>query len=381
MVSSFLQLLAEGKIYIFLYLLLYLFATLENCKEVFRYRYCLSLISALLLVLFTGLRWETGTDWEPYKELFDTLKLDWTFLLNVYSFDLGYVLFNALIRLFTDSYTVFLLIDSLVAVGIVFWFVSKYSKYPNLSFFVFYNAYFVAQFMGSNRRIVSLGLMLFYFSAIFLKNKRRQLATLLTAFLFHRSALIGIASYLIPQVRLSPTKVFLVLSISLVIGATQAPFKLIGIIANSLTAFQGNPLIEKMLYYSDFNDEQIPENVNPVVQMGLSTVKRLCFLLFYLWLITKKRGTLDPLTDFFFNIYIAGFAFYLLLNGASTFQMLTTYFTFVEVALIGRMWVYTNKKERFSFLCFLLLYGLFQLTSSVNAYPDLYMPYKFAFYK
>src|SRR5688572_25618549 len=99
------RLFSDGYIYLFTYLWLYIIAVLEASNELNRYKIVFATFTFVYLTLFTGLRWETGTDWDSYKELFDTIEFNWTFLLNVYAFDLGYVLFNALVRTFTDNYT------------------------------------------------------------------------------------------------------------------------------------------------------------------------------------------------------------------------------------------------------------------------------------
>lgn len=376
MINLISSLFSEGKIYLFFYLLFFFFAVLEITRDLKEYKICLAFISFILLAFFTGLRWETGTDWFSYKELFDTLELNWTFLLNVYSFDLGYVILNAIVRFFTIDYTIFLIIDSFIAVGIVYWFVKKYSPNPNISFFVFYNAFFVAQFMGSNRRIISLGAALFVFYFVYEVNRKKYAYWQTLAFLFHRSSILLLFTWLIPRNRLKSKQIYIILIICLIVGILQIPFKAVGFIGELFSAFSSNPIIEKMLYYSENSEGVISENVNPVILMTLSVIKRSVFISFYLYVIKKNKGVLDSLTDYFFNVYIIGFAIYLLFNGSPIFQMLSTYFTFIEIVLIGRFWSYTTVKTKLFFLGVLLFYGFFQLLSSLNAYPELYIPYK-----
>lgn len=67
---------------------------------------------------------------------------------------------------------------------------------------------------------------------------------------------------------------------------------------------------------------------------------------------------------------------YLLFNGSPIFQMISTYYTFIEIVLIGRIWNYTRLQAKFIFLVVLFFYGFFQLLSSLNAYSELYIPYK-----
>jgi hypothetical protein len=374
------KLFTEGLIYVLLYLWLFSVAVLESCKEFTRYKLLFSFSTCFLLFLFTGLRWETGTDWIPYKTLFDTIELNWSFLINVYAFDFGYVLLNAFVRLFSSSYVVFLLIDSFIALGLISWFLAKHSPFPNLSLFVFYNAYFVSQFMGSNRRMIALGAVLFAFYFVFSRKRGKYISWQSIGFLFHRTSFMVAVSWLIPLKRFSSFQLCFLLIGALIIGIPQIPFKVLGLLGEGLSFFisTSNPLIEKLLFYSnsEHNLEAVSENVNPAVLMTLSVIKRSIFLAYYLYVVRLNKGVLDPLTDYFFNLYIIGFTIYMLLNGSPIFQMISTYFTFIEIALIGRFWIYTNKNLKMVFLCVLFIYGFFQLLSALTAYPELYMPYK-----
>lgn len=368
------ELFSNGLIYISISLYLFLLVILENHLSFSKYRYFTSTISFVILILFTGLRWETGTDWDTYKALFDSIEFNWTFLLNVYSFDIGYVFFNAIVKLITDNYTIFLLIDSVLALSSLMLFVKKYSPYPNLSIFVFYNAFFVAQFMGSNRRIIALVVVLYAFVAV-LEKKRKSIITYSTfSFLFHRSSLVSLIALYIPSKRITFTNTVAILILGLILGIPHFPAIIVGNIGKLFLTILSNPIFEKIAFYAD--NSATSENVDPVLMTLLSFVKRSIFLIFYFIIIFKNRGILDSLTDFLFNIYIFGFFLYITLNGSTIYQMLSTYFTFVEIVLIGRMWSYAKGDIKVVFLSFLFFYGFIQLLSSLNAYPELYMPYK-----
>jgi hypothetical protein len=379
MVNLIIKLFTDGFVYLAIFLVLFLFSVLESISDFTQYKRIFSFFSFFFLTLFTGFRWETGTDWDSYKRLFDSIEFNWTFLFNVYSFDIGYVFFNAIVRLITNDYTFFLVIDSFIAMSILFVFICKYSTYPNLSIFLFYNSFFIAQFMGSNRRMIALSAVLFVFSNIFLLNRRRFFLWQMLAFAFHRTSLMAFLTWLIPKKRFSLKSTILILVSSLAFGISQLPFKIIEVLGDLLSAFVNNPIVEKMKFYSEINLAVVSENVNPAIQTSLSIIKRSIFLLFYLIVVKKNKGILDPLTDFFFNIYVVGFATYMLLNGSPIFQILTTYFTFIEVILIGRMWAYALINYRLSFLPILFVYGFFQVLSALNSYPELYMPYRIFF--
>lgn len=376
MVDVIQKLFGEGFIYLFVFLILFLLTVIESVKEFNKYRYVTATVSIIFLVFFTGFRWETGTDWASYHELFQNVDVSFgdLFLLQLYSFDFGYVTLNILVKYFTDSYTVLLLLDSFIALGIVYFFIKKYSPNPNISLFVFYNAFFVAQFMGSNRRIIALGLALFAIASVIKKANFWFFQG--TAFFFHKSSIVAIIAKLLPEERFSSKKILAILCISLLIGILQIPFKMLELISGALSSFSGFSVIDKLSTYTLESENVVLGNRDPVVMMFLSIIKRCVFLVFYLIIIYKKKGKLDLISDYFLNIYIVGFSLYLLLNGSEVIQVSSSYFTFIEIVVIGRFWNYADKKDKLVFLPVLFFYGFFQLVSSLTAFPELYIPYK-----
>ena len=161
----------EGYIYLILFFYLWCNVILESSIQTSQYKNYFFIISSTILALFIGVRWETGTDWTPYKDLFDTLQLDWSFLFNIYHFDIGYVLFNAFIKLFTENYTIFLICNSSITIFLLSKLIIKISPYPNLSLLFFYTNFMIAQFMGSNRRMMAMVFILWFFYYIYTKKK------------------------------------------------------------------------------------------------------------------------------------------------------------------------------------------------------------------
>ena len=346
---------------------------LESSMQTKKYKKIIFYFSSLILACFIGFRWETGTDWEPYKKLFDSLQLDWTFLFNVYHFDIGYVLFNAIVRLFTDNYTLFLIFNS----GVTIYFLSKLilisSPFPNLSLLFFYTNFMIAQFMGSNRRMMAMVFCLWLFYYVYQNRNKMSYFCLFSSFIFHRSSIIGLLTYIIPTQLISIKNTFLLLLGAFLIGLLQLPAKIIELIGITLSAFISNPLVEKMVFYSENNEEHLVSGTGSLlISTILAVVKRSVFLIMYIYIIKKNK--IDNLTAYLYNIYIIGFVGYLFFIG-SFFQMLSAYFAFIEIILISRMYSYTNGKFKIVFCFILFFYGLFQMMNALNIYPELYMPY------
>ena len=365
--------LTEGNIYLIIFIYLWITVILESSIQFSKHKFFFLVSSSILLTLFIGCRWETGTDWTPYKELFDYLQLDWSFLLNVYHFDIGYVFFNAIVRFFTDNYTIFLLINSGVTIYFLSTFIYKTSPYPNLSILFFYTNFMLSQFMGSNRRMMAIVFVLWSFYYMYKNIRNRSILNLGLAFSFHRSSIANFIVYFIPLKAFNVKKTLIILLTSCLIGLLQIPAKLVESCGIILSSFINNPIVEKMVFYSENNDDHLVYGTGSlIISTLLAIIKRSILLTFYIYIL-KKHQT-DRLTEFFYNIYIIGFAGYLFFIG-SFFQMLTTYLAFIEVALIGRIYSYTDGRTKILFCSIFTLYGIFQIINALNIYPELYIPY------
>lgn len=109
-------------IYVIIYVGLLLFAVSDICPRVGKQdKIFILCFLVLVLTLFRGLRWQTGTDWDQFYYCFQNA--NWG---NITSYDRyddgseymesGYMLLNCIIKLFGD-YTLFLLLTNLFLVG------------------------------------------------------------------------------------------------------------------------------------------------------------------------------------------------------------------------------------------------------------------------
>jgi len=330
-------------------------------------------LSLIGLTLMLALRWETGTDWDPYLELFRTLQLDTSSLLAVYSFDIGYVFENALVRLVTDNYTIFLLFNSIIAMALVYTFIRRYSPFPNTSVFIFYNSYFVAHYMGSNRRVIAIGFMLLLFAQLQRTSLARFAALQSLAVAFHRSSIVGILSRFIPDKPLSRRTIITLFVICGIFGALQLPVGIVEALGHLLSQFSKLEIIDKMIFYGENSAEHVSENVNIFAQTVLAVAKRALFLGLFFNVLPRLKDNL--VFTRLLNVYIVGIAIYVFFIGSPIFQVLSTYFCASEIALTAIATANLPRMHRINVCCFLFPYGILQLSSAINPYPDLYLPY------
>ena len=365
-------------IYVLLFVYLYLSCWIESAYKLNPASKILFYISIVAFIALIGLRWETGTDWNSYYLFFDSLTLDWSIIFGVMHFDLGYVIINAIVKFFTKDYTLFLISNSIIAIIPLAVLIRKTSPFPNLSLFIFYTNYLFSQYMGSNRRMIAMSLVLWSVYYVAVHKKTKAIVTLIASFLFHRSSIFNACLFAINQRMYSAKRIVLLISVSVFIGILQIPMLIMNFIA-SHAGILGGPMMASMKEYSENGaDHLVYGTGNAFLSISLALIKRLIFICIYLYV--SQKIIIDKLTAFVFNVYIWSIVIYIAFIG-SFFQMISTYWALVEILLVARFYRYMKPQGKIAFLSFIGLFGLFQLNNALNIYPDLHIPYQTVFSK
>jgi hypothetical protein len=155
------------------------------------------LLFFLFLWLLLSLRsYDVGADITTYKYFFDSIRAtSWSYLPRSFSVEIGYVLFNKLIGILTDNFSVFLSIISFIIIRPVYLLYKEESEDPLLSIALFINMpVFVMMFSGLRQAVaISISIIAFNFA----KKKKLLIFILviLIAVSFHKSALIALLLY------------------------------------------------------------------------------------------------------------------------------------------------------------------------------------------
>jgi hypothetical protein len=318
----------------------------------------------LLLIAFSGLRWTTGTDWENYIEYFNTQD-------NYRYFEQGYVLVTGLVKLFTNSYTAFLIIDAALALIPVWYVLKRHDDCHPLSVALFFSYYFTLNYLGSNRRIISIGICLL--ALLFLKRKKLIPFVLLCilAFFFHRSALIFLFAWPVYHAKPAGRKYVLLIFAAIVIQVANPLSHIESLLGSTHSDLV---LIERVLDYSE-NDSLNP-NINYGLQDTLAIVKRCVFLIVIYWGWSKQSEAVKKAYSGYLNLYVFSVFLYLLFTGSGEiFKTVTIYFGIVEILLLP-IALLSFKQYRPVVYCLLFAILFAQQYSALNSYWDLYMPYR-----
>lgn len=353
-------------IYIFTLVVLLIFSFLElrtNLLDI--QQKAMAVFVFCLFVFQVGLRWQTGTDWEPYLEHFNVVNSISEVYYSSYGFERGYTLFVFITKLFWNNYSVFLFAHALIYYFLIFSAFKKLTPYFFISLFVFYAT--TMGVMGSNRQLIALGICLFSLRYLFNKSTLKFFLLIGLAFLFHRSAILFIVYYFL-NIDIKKSWLFSILIISFIIGKTNLP-----LLAFS---FAGNILGDVGAYKVMFYGSTYEEEARSLSLLGL--LKRLLFFGLFLYNYTFLTLKL-PYYKIIFNGYFVGLVIYAIFSSSLIILVNrgSLYFSVMECLLLASQFILLRDKHYTVHLLILLfIVSYFLLLQSIAGYPDLFLPYK-----
>lgn len=197
-------------IYISLFFLLAIFSCIDFSNKN-KEKYSTLIIATILLVLLSGLRYETGTDWEVYFDYFNSETK-----IGEHYFEIGYQILNNIVRYFTDNYNILLTIIALF-IALIAYIIARYSNFPLLALVGFYSLMFVV-FLGGNRQAIAIALSIFSLRFIINRKLFKFLSVIFLASLFHFSVWLFTPVYFLAKKRFSSYFLFSLCIVSLILG-------------------------------------------------------------------------------------------------------------------------------------------------------------------
>ncbi|UNH41715.1 EpsG family protein [Moellerella wisconsensis] len=345
--------------------LLAIFCSINN---EYKWKRNLTIISAIIIIFISGIRWKTGTDWEPYFKIFNN-NLTFFELLSL-PYETGFLLLNSLVKLFTNNYTLFLFTSVIIIVSTKYYTILKLSPYPlvallaNMSFYAA-DLFHVRQ--GFAISIVAL-------SSLFIVKKKPLYFTLLVllASSFHITALSFIPAYYIYNLKFKVSKVFTYLFIAFFVSLFIDISTLLLNIANYLFPF----ISEKIIRYTEM-DFDVASDIPLWVRQTLGFTKRMFFIFIFISLSSKIKN--DQFKGFL-NIFIVSVFIFIILNEAHpTFKRIAMYYSFFEIILISYILVPFKLKSRIIIILLIILYCYSKYIYGFESNWPLFFPYESIF--
>lgn len=358
-------------IYILTISLLFIFSILEfYFKLNIKLKNILIGITFFIIVLQYAFRWETGTDWSSYLEHFIAVTNLNSFKNLDNLFEPGYNILVYIFKLFSASYSGFLLLHSLIYFSIMFSSIREYSNNPLLTLTIFYTS--TIGIMGSNRQLLALSICLYGLRYIFTQKKKFYIFVGLACF-FHITALLFIL-YLFFNKEINIKYIVLLIFAAIIIGKTEIPINVFSVLTSYFTGITSD---KSKFYLSELNS--LDKDVSLSI---LGLIKRLALLaLFYIN--RKKMRQINSYFNLFFNSYVFSLIIYFLFS--SSLMILinrgSIYFNFSEIFLLSIFLFSVTSPiiRNIAFIFILFLSGTF-FYISINPFKEYFIPYKGIFY-
>jgi hypothetical protein len=238
-------------------------------------RLALIFLAYIILVLFVGLRWETGNDWTAYYSYYQHLS---SREYDPGTFEIGYRFISFAIKSLGISYTGFLLLYAAIYIGLIFIsFVSaglEISGWLALGFYSFY----LLGMMGTSRQAMAVAICLFSIRYVIAKKRLSFLLCIVMATAFHVSAICFLLTWPLASIRINTRYLWMALIVLAGIS-TLSPGTLV---LESISNFSPNiSFVEKFAALSVDPDAQELAAVsgNPALHLYIKTSIFLAFFL------------------------------------------------------------------------------------------------------
>lgn len=361
--------------YIIVYFLVFVMMFFDCNKVSRKTKTSILIYMSFILAIFNGIRWETGTDWEQYYDIFQYSEWDNIFSFTRYSsgdsqVEPGFVFANIFLKaLGLGSYNFYLLVTNAVRFGILSYLVLKYCKYPIVAFCVYvsWNYFFPTRNPFA---------IIICFSAIPFILERRLVPFAIVTFIastIHLSAIVFFGVYFLYNIRLKTPYLFLLyflsVSVSMLISELMG-----GLIP--LFALLGNTAENMSETYT-----QIGLDDQWAAMRRIPTHVLALFWIFVFSLgVSKLKGEEKNKYQFLLMCYVISLCIHNLFS--STLPHLCRFAQFFDYSfLLMPLFIERFRNFRIVIISILIVFFFYRLNSSifVGKWPEAFIPYKTIF--
>jgi EpsG family len=347
-------------IYFLFFTIIYLFTFVDFGIKTNRFHSIISIsLISLFIILFAGFRFEIGTDYFGYKDIFDRIYIEQT--VNV---EFGFIFIIKLYQYISDNYTFFILLLFLLSFILKLSALVKLTKYVSFSLLVYYSTILISSDINQLRMGLSLSIILFSIFNIINEKKGAFYISVFIAGTIHYSALVFLPAYIIANLNLNRSKYIILFSIA-IINYIFFKFFLIDYFGLNIIFFLNENYQNKYSVYLD--------NINEFESFFTIVSRLFLFILFYLY---QKKDPISKNTKLL-NLYFFSILIYLTLSqqGLITAR-LSGYYKLSEIIFLPYLFHYfKNTRSNLLIHSMISIYLLISLYRILIVPGDLY-PYK-----
>ena len=328
------------------------------------------LFNFIVIFLFATLRYGVGSDYFQYEALYQEalpltkLKLK-ELLSNTHNLELGYLILQSLIKEFTISYRIFLIIYNLI----LFYFLYKgiiYNKNRNIQLLIFYSLFYLFYITSTYRQGMAIVILYYNLQNLELNNKKKFILYVIFAGMFHRISFIYLLFYPILQKKIKKRVYIFLFIICFILGYIDFLEKVLNILNLRLNTFS---FFRRVYYYYTV------KNNGKIGVSLLGYLQKIILIFFMSFNLNRNKIIYNNL--FFYYII----SFILFSNVGVLAGRISAVFAIVQVYYFSNSIYYLKKWEKvilifvlIVFCCMYFIKELYTINPIRNEYN--YLPYK-----
>jgi hypothetical protein len=324
-------------------------------------------IFLFILVIFDGLRWETGTDWQSYYDVYKNL-------LNGFQpgFEIGFSTYSYILRSITDNYSFFLFVTTLIIYFGIYTPILKLTNYSFISL-TFLTAH-LPWYSGSLRQMMATVFFCNSLKYIHNRNLKKFILFIIIGSTFHSTIVPFVFTYWIFG---SPFLIFLIFGLFIIFSSSLVSFfiSFVDSVINILNP--GKSIEDRVKSSSDLS--------NPYFG-----ILRKLFTIFTSYILSRNfvskikiKENADSIKIKFY-LYLSFFSFIFYIVGtffiehiSSRLDVYTGIISFsIYLGLIDK----NIKSKKYQLLLFIIVIIFCIINYTRLSYLDLFHPYKSIFY-
>lgn len=328
----------------------------------------------IFFIIIGGLRWNTGNDWLPYYRYFEYF--DWDTYYSKATFEPGYSQLTRLVIALGGDYTVFLIVYTILLVGLRSFFLYRHVNSILLACLLYYGNNLFD--FAATRQWLGISILLLSIPFIIKRKFIPFLVIMLIAMSVHLSLITFLPAYFIFHKKWSTFSQVTILLLCVVIGYTGVFAGLMSTITSWIPD-DGSRIYTKANAYMEMNEELLEAGGSgkSMLSMILGIAKRALVIpvLIYFKKIIPKY---DKNYLGYLNLFIFGNALYFLLGnlGLGLGRMATAFYPF-EIILLCLIVDYS--KNRKLWFLIVVLYSFVKLIFTTSSLDGIYVPYYWIF--
>ncbi|WP_203363364.1 EpsG family protein [Bacillus sp. REN10] len=313
-------------------------------------------IYLIILITFSGFRYNVGWDYKAYSMIIDSLR---NYGINIY--DKGEPLSNLLLTISSKFQTnlFFFLITSIVIYYLIIKTLDQYSVnyYLSLLFFIGFPLFYLNS-LSVIRNFIAIAICFWAYKYLKKNQTLKYMIAVLIAFLFHKTALVALL--LIPLRNVRINKVFSVILIT-------------------------SSFFLQTVFVKIFEYVRIPGYSNYFIELDMGANhggNKVIFmlLLIFVILLLVHNEKVSKEANFFYNSFVIGLFFYnAFLDMGTVAHRATLYFTMYGLLALPE-YIKLYKKERllisYSMYCAFICMFVYTIYLTINMVEGPYIPYR-----